>query len=128
MFSSDATENAENSDSWKQGTRRNLPTLPVQGNLYGQRLQEQSFKHEEHKPSIHDEGLPLLAEEVWNYSRILNIFNGSTEDQFVGVVDVHVFANESSRSSWTELFDELGSLQEHELRGKIRSHSISHKN
>ena len=32
--------------------------------------------------------------------------------------NVHVFVNESSHSSWTELYDEPGGLQEHELRGK----------
>ena len=30
---------------------------------------------------------------------------------------VHVFVNESSRSSWTKLYREFGSTQEHELRG-----------
>ena len=30
---------------------------------------------------------------------------------------VYVFVNESSHSSWTELFDDFGDLQEHELRG-----------
>ena len=31
--------------------------------------------------------------------------------------NVHVLVNESSRSSWTELFGKPGGLQEHELRG-----------
>ena len=31
--------------------------------------------------------------------------------------NVHVFVNESSHLSWTELFGEFGNLQEHELRG-----------
>ena len=35
-------ENAQNPGS--RATRRNLRTLPVQSDLYGQRLQEQSFK------------------------------------------------------------------------------------
>ena len=32
------------------------------------------------------------------------------------MVKVHVFVNESSHSSWTEIFGEPGGLQEHELR------------
>ena len=36
-------ENAQNSDSWKQDEGRNLRTRLVQGNLYGQWRQEQSF-------------------------------------------------------------------------------------
>ena len=38
-----------------------------------------------------------------------------TSHQYMG--NVHVFVNESSHSSWTELFGEPGGLQEHELRG-----------
>ena len=30
-------------------------------------------EHEEHKPSIHDEGLPFFVKDVWNYSRVLNV-------------------------------------------------------
>ena len=38
-------ENAQNSDSWKQGDQENLRTQPVQRDLYGQRLQVQSFQN-----------------------------------------------------------------------------------
>ena len=31
--------------------------------------------------------------------------------------NVHVLVDESSRSSWAEILDEFGNLQEHELRG-----------
>ena len=44
-------------------------------------------------------------------------FNGSIKDQCVDMENVHVFVNESSHSSSTELFGEPGGLQEHELRG-----------
>ena len=37
-------ENTQKSNSWKQGDQRNPRTQQVQGDLYGQRLQEQSFK------------------------------------------------------------------------------------
>ena len=40
-------------------------------------------KHEVHEPSIHDEDLPFLTKEVGNYSRILDIFNGSIKDKCV---------------------------------------------
>ena len=71
---------------------------------------------EVHKPSIHDEGLPLPTKEVGSYSRMLNIFNGSIK-KWVDMENVHVFVNESSHSSSTELFREHGGLQEKELRG-----------
>ena len=79
-----------------RATRRNLRTLLVQGDLYGQRLQEQSFKHEVQKPSIHDKGLPFPAKEVGNHSRILNIFNENIKDQCVDMENVHVFVNETA--------------------------------
>ena len=58
----------------------------------------------------------FLTKEVGNYSRILNMFNGSIKDKCVDMRNVHVFVNESSHSSWTKTFGEVGSLQEHELR------------
>ena len=69
------------------------------------------------KPSIHDEGVPIFAKEVGNHNGLLNILNGSNEDQCIGMGTVHVFFNESSHSSWTELFGEFGNLQEHKIRG-----------
>ena len=36
---------------------------------------------------------------------------------FLNMENVHVLVNESSRSSWTELFGKPRGLQEHELRG-----------
>ena len=56
-------------------------------------------KYEVHKPSIHDEDLPLRAKEVGNYNRIFIIFNGSIEDKCVDKGNVHVFVTESSLSS-----------------------------
>ena len=69
------------------------------------------------KPLIHDEGLPFPTDEVGNYSRILNIFNGSIKDTCVDMVNVHVFVNESSHSSGTKLIRKNGSIQGHEFRG-----------
>ena len=101
----------------KKATRRNLRTPLLQGDLYGQRLQEPSLKHEVHEPSLQDEDLPFPTIEVGNNRKILNIFNGSFQDKCVDMGNVHVFVDESSHSSWTELFGEPGGLQEHELRG-----------
>ena len=53
--------------------RRNLPTLLVEGN--GSDSKDRASEHEVHKPSIHDEGLPLPTKEVGNHSRILNMCN-----------------------------------------------------
>ena len=44
-------------------------------------------------------------------------FQWKQKKQCVDMGNVHVFVNESSHSSWTELFGEFGDLQEHELRG-----------
>ena len=74
-------------------------------------------KFEVHKPSIHDEGLPFPKKEIGDNSRTLNNVDGSIEDKCVEMGNVHVFVNESSHSSWTELFGEFGDPQEHELRG-----------
>ena len=47
----------------------------VQGNLHRPSKVQTEFQNmnEVHKPSIHDEGLPLFAKEVGNYSRVLRI-------------------------------------------------------
>ena len=58
-------------------------------------------KHEVHEPLVHDEDLPVPAKEVGNYSRILNIFNGSIEDKNVLI--------------WRMFMS--SSMKEHELRG-----------
>ena len=75
------------------------------------------LKNEISKYAVHDRNLPISAEEVGNYRSILHVLNGSIEDTFFDMENVNVFVNESSHSSWTELFGEPGSLQEHELRG-----------
>ena len=74
-------------------------------------------KHEVHEPSVHGEDLPFPTKEAGNCRRLLNILNGSIKDKCVDMGNFHVFVNESSHSSWTELFGEPGGLQEHELRG-----------
>ena len=40
------------------------------------------------------------------------------EDLCFDIENVHVFVNESSHLTWTELFGKLGCLQEHEFGGK----------
>ena len=70
----------------------------------------------------------FLLEKGGNYSRILNIFNASMKDICVDMENVHVFVNESSHSSWTELFGELGGIQECELRRNFRAYSMSQRN
>ena len=73
-------ESAQSSDSWKQYDQEEASTLLVQGDVYGQQFQEQSFKHEVQEPSVHDEDLPFSTKEVGNSSRLLNILNGSIKD------------------------------------------------
>ena len=73
-------------------------------------------KYEVHEPSVHDKYLPLSAKEVGNYRSILNGLNGSIEDTCIDMENVYGFIDECSHSSWTELFGEIGDLQEHELR------------
>ena len=88
-------------------TRRNLRTL-LENNetCTGSNSKNRVSKHEVHKPSIHEEGLPFPTK---------NLGVANIEDQCVEMVNVYVFVNESSHSSWTELFGELGGLQEQEL-------------
>ena len=45
----------------------------------------------------------------------------------VDMENVHVFVNESSHSSWTELFGELGGSQRTRTSRKFRVYSISHR-
>ena len=56
-------------------------------------------------------------------NRLLNIRNGSTKDRWIIMEIVHLFVNESSQSSWTKMFRECGSIQEHELRQFIQYHT-----
>ena len=120
-------ESAQSSDSWKQYDQEEASTLPVQGDVYGQQLQEQSFKHEVPEPSVHDEDLPFSTKEVGNSSRLLNILNGSIKDKCVDKENGHIFVNESSHSSWTELFGEIGGPQEYVLRGTSELVHITEK-
>ena len=57
------------------------------------------------------------ATEFGDYRSILNVLNGSIEDKYIDMGNVYGFIDESSHSSWTELFGEHEGLQEHELRG-----------
>ena len=113
-------ENAQNSDSWKQGRQGGIFELHwVPGKLVRAVTPRTEFQNmnEVHKPSIHDEGLPLFAKEVGNYSRVLRICIWSFKDLCVDMENIHVFVNESSRSSWTMLSGESGSPQKDELQG-----------
>ena len=60
-----------------------------------------------HDPSIHDQDLSDPAKEIRNVSRILKFLNGSIKNKCVDMVYVHVFVDESSHSSWTELLANL---------------------
>ena len=52
-----------------------------------------------------------------NYRSLLNEFEGSIQNKCVNTENVHVFGNECSHSSWTELSGEPGGLQKHEFEG-----------
>ena len=67
------------------------------------------------------------TKEVGSSSRLLNILNGSIKDKCVDKENGHVFVNESSHSSWTELFGELGGLQEYVFRGTSELVHITEK-
>ena len=91
-------------NSWRE---ENIPTPTAQWSLCWVR-QNQSFRTKEiHDPSIHDQDLSDPAKEVRNVSRILNYLNGSIKNKCVDMVYVHVFVDESSHSSWTELLANL---------------------
>ena len=63
--------------------------------------------------AIRGKSLPKFAEEVGNYWRIIKIWGRTLEDQCTDVGMIHVILNESSHPSWTELYREYGSVQEH---------------
>ena len=93
-------EHAQNSDFWKQGDGEESSNSTCTGSESKNRVSE----HEVHEPSVPDEGLPCFAREVGNYSKLPNILTRSIKNKCVDLVNVHVFVNESSHSSWTELF------------------------
>ena len=69
-------------------------------------------EHGIHEPSIHDQDLSVPAKEVGNHSKLPNFLNGSIQNKCIDMGNVHVLVDESSHSSWAELFN----VQEHELR------------
>ena len=87
-------------------TGMNLRT--AQGNLCGRWTQRQIFR-------------TWRSQSFNAWPRSLNICNGSTEDQCISMGIVRVFVNESSHSSWTKLYREMGTMQEYELRGNSES-------
>ena len=116
-------EKAQNSNLWKQDEREGSSySTKKKEILYGQRLpsaESQNMKYRNHQYITKI----FHVLEVVNYRRKLNMFNGSTKDK---CADMDVFVNESTRSTWTKLFGEFGSLQEHELRGNslhIQNHT-----
>ena len=112
-------EKAQSSDSWKQFVQKKSSNSTRTRTLVRVATPRPGVpKQATHEPSVRDEDLPFHAREFGNYSRLLNILNGSIQDKCVHMENVHVFVDESSHASWTELLGELGVLQEHELRGK----------
>ena len=109
-------EKAQSSDSWKQFDQKESSNSIRTRRLVRVATPRPGVsKHAVHEPSVHDEDLPFLTKEFGNYSRLPNILNGSIKDKFVHMESVHVFVNESSHASWTELLSEPGAPQEHEL-------------
>ena len=69
-------------------------------------------EHEVHKPSIHDEGLPTFATEFGNHT------TGYSTCAMEALKRMFMSSSmKASHSSWTKLFGESGSLQEHEIQG-----------
>ena len=117
-------ENTQHADSWRQGHRDESSSSTGAGGEHEDRVS----KHEDHKPSRHNEGFPIFAKEIGNHSGLLNICNGSNEDHCIDMEIVHIFVTESSHSSWTKLHRKFGCIHEHEHRGNSEFISTSHRN
>ena len=91
-----------------------------------QQIQERNFEICNSRTMRHDKDLTFSAEEVGNYS---TFSKAALKTKCIGLGNVYDCIDESRHSSWTELFGELGSLQEHEFRGNseltIRAKSIT---
>ena len=101
--------------------------LPV-GNLYGQWLQGQRFRTWSTQTINTWRKSSIFSKEVGNYSKVLSICTWSIKDQCVDMVNVHVFVNESSHSSWTKLFWRTCESTRTRTSTKFRVYSISHRN
>ena len=110
------TKTKTSTETRKRKFERLLDVDFVRFNTHSSQGESQLYIFEDDE-AVHDEGLPFPTKEVGNYSRTLNILDGSIKDKCVDMGDVHAFENENSHPSWTELFGEFGDLQEHELRG-----------
>ena len=97
--------------------RENVLTPNTQGSLCWVR-QTRVSELEVHEPSVHDQDLSVPARDVGNVSRILDFHDASIQNKCADLENVHVFVDESSHPSWTELPDEFGDLQQHELQKK----------
>ena len=122
-------ENTQHADSLKQGDRDESSNSTSSWKLVravNTKTDFQNMKITNHQYLT--KGFSICAKEFGNHN-LLNICNGSNKDQCIDVGIVHVFINESSHSSWTRLFTEFGSFQEHELRGNsefIQYHTETH--
>ena len=75
------------------------------------------LQYENLKQRLYEESLPEVAQEIGKLSRILKIRDGSIHDQCLDFVMVHVIIDESSYPSRIKLHNQLGYVQEYELRG-----------
>ena len=101
-------ERAQNSNPWKQEVSSHSTSTKKLVQTETPRTELQNMKYTNHQ---------CMTKVFHFHSRTLNIFDGSYTDTCVDMGKVHVFVNDCSHSSWTELFGEFGDLQEHELRG-----------
>ena len=64
-------ENAQNSDSWKQGDQEESSNSTSTRRLCtGSDSKNRVSEHEDHKPWIHEKGFPILAKEVVNPQQV----------------------------------------------------------
>ena len=94
-------ENTQNAEPWKQEDRVESSSSTSTRKLVRAVNTKKEFQNLRIylKSSIFDEGFSTFAKEA---------------------MKTHVFVNESSHASWTKLYREFGSIQEHELRGNSK--------
>ena len=99
--------------------RKRFRTLIAQGIFLRVRLHNTEFQNMGYTSHQYMTNIFQFLQKTLGITALYSTsFDGSIESKCVDMENVHIFVDESSHSSWAELFDEFGNLQEHEFRGE----------
>ena len=111
-------ENAQNSDSWKQGDQEESSNSACSRTLVRAATPRTEFQNMKFTDN------PYMTKVFHFLQKKFGITGGYSSlsmkhwrQKCVNMEIAHVYVTESTHSSWTELFGEPGVLQEHELSG-----------